>query len=398
MTLPSIKLLVDGLNRPQTLLALDDAQWDLLIRQGRAADVLARLAAHCEAADVLGQLPQRPRRHLVSAAILTDRQHRELRLEVRHIQEALARAKVPLVLLKGAAYVMAGLEASKGRMMTDVDILVPRSALPEVESALMMRGWVTAAKTPYDQRYYRTWMHELPPMQHFHRGTSIDVHHAIVPLTARARPNSDQLLAAAITLPSISTGASRALAGTVAVQCLAPADMLLHSAAHLFHEGELEQGFRGLIDLDALWREFSRDAGFADQLVARAVDMDLARPLFYSLRYCHLMLETPVPAAVFARLAVQPGASPSTWQLALMDFLFLRALRPFHATTSDAWTSLARFALYLRGHWLRMPPWLLAIHLTRKLFVRNKPDESESDTNNPQNNGTANIRTAKREV
>ncbi len=374
MTLPSIQLLVDALNRPQTLVQLSLEQWDLLIRQGRAADVLARLAAYAQAAGVLAQLPERPRRHLESAAILTERQHRELRLEVRLIREALARAKVPLVLLKGAAYAMAGLGASQGRMMTDVDILVPRAALGEVESALMMRGWVTAAKTPYDQRYYRTWMHELPPMQHFHRGTTIDVHHAIVPLTARARPSSDKLLAAALPMPA---GAVRAAPGAVEVKRLAPADMLLHSATHLFHEGELEQGFRGLIDLDALYREFSRQPGFDDELVARAAEMDLARPLFYSLRYCLAMLETPVPASVLARLGAQPGAAPSKLKLALMDFLFLRALRPFHSSTSDAWTPLARFALYLRGHWLRMPPWLLAIHLTRKMLVRDKPDEAD---------------------
>jgi hypothetical protein len=126
--------------------------------------------------------------------------------------------------------------------------------------------------------------------------------------------------------------------------------------------------------------------------------MDLARPLFYSLRYCRAMLETPVPDAVFNTLKAQPRASPSALKVMLMDFLFLRALRPYHTTTSDAWTPLARFALYLRGHWLRMPPWLLVIHLARKLFARDKPNHGETRERGMSNDRTAVAGVFNREV
>ena len=43
-----------------------------------------------------------------------------------------------------------------------------------------------------------------------------------------------------------------------------------------------------------------------------------------------------------------------------------RALRPLHADATDTWTPAALFALYVRAHWLRMPPLLLARHLTIK--------------------------------
>ncbi len=364
MSLPSITLLVGALNRPVTLTELSPSQWDLLIRQGRQADVLGRIAAHCVACDVMASIPPQPRRHLESASNLVVRQHRELRWELRHIEDAMARSGIAVVLLKGAAYAMGGFAAARGRMMSDVDILVPQAALPEVESALMLRGWVSAAKTAYDQRYYRTWMHELPPMRHFSRGTVIDVHHAIVPLSSRSHPSTEALLARATPVQEGSR-----------IQCLAPLDMLLHSASHLFHEGELEQGFRGVVDIDSLLREFGELAGFWQGLVNRAIELELVRPLFYALRYTSLMLETPVPAEVMNQARRAPGAPAFGFFLDFMDALFLRALRPAHASTADRWTPLARGMLYLRGHWLRMPPGLLILHLLRKLAISTQSKE-----------------------
>jgi hypothetical protein len=235
-------------------------------------------------------------------------------------------------------------------MMSDIDILVPRGSLAAVESALMMKGWVSAAQSAYDQRYYRTWMHELPPMRHFKRGTIIDVHHAILPTFARLHPNSEKLLAAARTVGGIKV--------------LAPVDMVLHSATHLF--------------LDSLLSELSGQSDFWPHLVSRAIELDLVRPLFYGLRYTTRMLGTPVPATVLATLARTRGAPTSGLFMAWMDALFLRAFRPTHVTTSDSWTPAARWLLYLRGHWLRMPPRTLVVHLARKLVIRKSKDPRAS--------------------
>ncbi len=365
MSLPSLSLLVGALNRPLALVNLSPTQWDLLIRQGRQANILARIASDCDACGVLSRIPSGPRRHLQSAVNLVAQQHRDVQRELQFIEEAMARTGVPVVLLKGAAYVIGGLAAARGRMMSDIDILAPREALPEVESALMRRGWVSEAKSAYDQRYYRSWMHELPPMRHFSRQTVIDVHHAIVPLTSRSRPNTAALLAAA---QAVQAGSS--------VRCLAPVDMALHSACHLFHEGELEQGFRGLVDIDSLLREFGALASFWPGLVPRATEFQLVRPLFYALRYTSMLLETPVPADVMGQIRHAPGAPVDGPALRFMDALFLRALRPHHASTTDRWTPLARALLYLRGHWLRMPPGLLAVHLLRKSGMHLLPDKA----------------------
>ena len=361
MRLPSIELLTNALASPASLVPLRPAQWDLLIRQARGADLLARIASGYQVLGMTDQIPSQPRMHLESAAKLAHRQHREIQWEVIQIGDALAPTGVNFVLLKGAAYVTSGLHAAAGRTMSDVDILVARGDIAAVETALMMKGWMSEAKSAYDQRYYRTWMHELPPMRHFKRGTVIDVHHAILPITARLHPSSDKLMTAA---SSFEPGGQ--------MKVLAPLDMLLHSATHLFHEGELERGFRGLVDIDALLREFGVGDRFWDRLVPRALELELSRPLFYALRYAGSMLGTPIPPAVTEAIANTTGGRRSGPMLALMDALFLRALRPFHPTCEDAFTPLARGLLYLRGHWLRMPPVLLLIHLLRKAVTSDK--------------------------
>ena len=75
--------------------------------------------------------------------------------EVAFLRKALATLDVDLVLLKGAAYLIAGLPAARGRVFSDVDILVPFDRLAEVEAALMLHGWTTTHHDAYDQRYYR---------------------------------------------------------------------------------------------------------------------------------------------------------------------------------------------------------------------------------------------------
>jgi hypothetical protein len=57
-----------------------------------------------------------------------------------------------------------------------------------------------------------------------------------------------------------------------------------------------------------------------------------------------------------------------------MDGLWRRALRSPHASAADGLTPLALFALYVRAHWLRMPPIALAKHLLIKAFRRDAPE------------------------
>jgi hypothetical protein len=91
------------------------------------------------------------------------------------------------------------------------------------------------------------------------------------------------------------------------------------------------------------------------------------RPLFYALRYTSKILATPIPAQTIADANI---GRPPPGLLQLMDALFLRGLRPRHAMCNDWLTIPALGLLYVRAHWLRMPPLLLARHLLHKALVR----------------------------
>lgn len=356
-------LLIRAVQVPGRLATLSLTEWDLLIRQARRANLLARLAAGIFRARAWADVPPAPAAHLSSAAKMAERQNQAIRWEVACIAEALASAGVDLILLKGAAYVMAGLPTAEGRTFSDVDILVPKRQIEAAESALMIHGWQGGHHDAYDQRYYRQWMHEIPPMLHLRRGTTIDVHHTILPETARVKVNTAALFEAPLPVAGYSN-----------VYVLKPVDMLLHSATHLFHEGELDNGLRDLFDLDSLMRHFGDDASFWEALLPRAQALGLQRPLYYAIASVRQLLDTPVPASVIEAL---PGMAPGPLVRRLMHFCYTRALRPNHASCHVPGTWLARKALYIRSHWLRMPFFLLVRHLSHKALVRAPKDERE---------------------
>jgi hypothetical protein len=337
------------------------ADWDVLIRQAREADLLAHLCASIQRHGLFAQIPPQANEHLQWSRVIAERHIEAVQWEVELIRKALADIDVPVVLLKGAAYVIGKLPPAQGRIFSDVDIIVPKNKLDMVEANLMLHGWATTHHDAYDQRYYRTWMHELPPMRHIKRLTVIDVHHAILPATARVHPDSEKLLAAAISIDGYDD-----------VMVLAPADMVLHSATHLFHNEQLDHGLRDLVDLDCLLRHFSDLPSFWPTLVKRAQELELTRSLFYALRYAMQILHTPVPSSAIQ--AAQIG-SPNRLLVALMDQLFAQALLPDHPSCSNWFATIARKVLYVRATWLRMPPFLLTRHLFHKAFISPKSDE-----------------------
>jgi hypothetical protein len=332
-------------------------RWDEVVPQARVADLLARVGAGIHDVGLQDRVPDGPARHLQGALALARRQQTELGYEVQAIADALASVGMDVVLLKGAAYAMLSLPVARGRLVSDVDILVPRERLADAESALMRAGWVHTNRDEYDQRYYRQWMHELPPMRHVHRGSVLDVHHAIAPPTSRWHPDTGTLLANA-----------RAVAGDPCVRALADVDLVLHSSVHLCLEGELDRGLRGLMDIVLLIQQASaEDEGFATRLLARANHLGLDGPLRWALRYAALLLRFDAPAPL---RRAWPDTDPARggWLQRCSDAVFLRGLSPPHASCSDAWTPAARLLLYLRGHWLRMPLAMLLPHLARKAW------------------------------
>ena len=352
---PPSALVAQALRAPQQI-PQRASSWEALIGRAREAGLLATLACRVDTSAGLDGVPAAPRAHLVAALHQCRAQHAAVRRETAEIARALAPLRSPVVLLKGTAYLMADLPPADGRLFSDIDILVPRSRLPDVEAALMLAGFATTHLHPYDQRYYRRWMHELPPMQHVKRLTILDVHHTIVPETSDVALDASALFRGATPLvdaPPFSV--------------LSPSDMVIHSATHLFQNEEFTHGLRDLVDIDRLLTHFGTpNPSFWRTLVARAGELDLERPLYYALRFTSRLLGTRIPEKIASE--VKRLAPPRPIGLA-MDQLLGAALQP---TAEDGGTRWARRALYLRGHWLKMPTPLLAYHLTWKALRRDE--------------------------
>jgi hypothetical protein len=325
----SARILANALRDPTTTATLDAEGWTALLALARAEQLIGTLAHRLEGLD----LPQAAARVLEDARASAAQGRAAALWEAEMARRALAGADMPVVLLKGTAYVAAGLAAGVGRSIGDLDILVPRDRIEEAEALLLAAGWEWVKPDPYDDLYYRRWMHELPPLIHRERDRMIDVHHTVLPLTARITPDAEALIAG-----------SELLANGLRV--LAPADRIVHAAAHLFADGDLAGGMRNLWDIHCLIEE-----GGIDGLAARAAHHGLTAAVRRAARQAHRLYETAIPKGWHGWDAVDP--------------LFQR-----HILARDGWgrptARLTRLAFYLRGHAMRMPPAMLARHLWTK--------------------------------
>lgn len=339
--------------RPEQVRSLELADWDLLLREVRALRLEARLAVRLRDAGVQADCPAPAWTECSAQGFHPAFIQAQSRLEVRKVLKALADVDTPVLLLKGGGYLFAGLAAARGRLFSDLDVLVPADRLAAVEAALRAAGWQALKQDAYDQTYYRRWMHELPPLYHPERGLVIDVHHAILPRTHRLAVDPAPLWADSLAL------------ARAPLRVLAPADMVLHSAAHLFADGEIADGLNNLLDVDLLLRDFGAAEGFWQHLTDRAARLGLGRPLYYALHTCQALCATPVPADVMIRARAFAPPAPMAW---LMHRLIRTVLTPHYPYRRRP--AVSAWLLYLRSHWLRMPPGLLAAHLGRKLLMR----------------------------
>lgn len=329
----SARVLVDLLREPSNALRLDARAWNGVISAARAERLLGTLAVRLQ--DIA--MPERVRAVLADARCDAEREQRVALWEANRAAEALVLLGIEPILLKGAAYAAGRLEAARGRMIGDLDILVSREQIDGVEAALLAAGWEWVKPDPYDDAYYRQWMHELPPLIHRERDRMIDVHHTILPLTARPKPD-----AAAMIAESVSVGGG--------LRMLCAEDRVCHAVAHLFADGDLSGGLRNLWDIRCLLGEVEDQAAL-DQRAAR-----------HGLS----------PHLVRARRLADHVYGAGEDSLTLLDRLFLRRMQSRDGWGRDS-AKLLGFAFYIRSHLLRMPPLLLARHLWTKWRKGHRP-------------------------
>ena len=326
------RLLVRALREPGSVAGLDPADWTALISTARAESLMGSLAYRLRNLPV----PEAVERMLEGARRDAEQARTQALWEAEMARRGLARLDVPVILLKGTAYVAADLPAGVGRSIGDLDIMVPRESLDVVQEALLAAGWEWVKENAYDDLYYRRWMHELPPLIHKERDRMIDVHHTILPLTARPTPDAASMIEDSVLLEN-------------GLRVLSPPDMVLHAVAHLFADGDLAGGLRNLWDIDRMLRHFAPEQSFWNRLEERARRHQLVAETARALRLAAKLYAAPVDPRLSGRAAASDG-------------LFERRLLARNGWGRATGGAL-RFAFYARSHWLRMPPLMLARHL-----------------------------------
>jgi len=326
-------------------------EWSLMLAEARHAGMLARIAHWMPGSSMAGGVPPRHRDGLAAAMVHSAAFRRDVQRELRSISSTLVRVETPVLLLKGASYVALGLPVADGRVFSDIDLLVADKQIRFVESELMLGGWITGQIDAYDDRYYRQWSHEIPPMTHTQRGTTIDLHHSLVMPTCRIAVDSARMVNDAVPI-----------AGSERFWRLRDEDILLHAAAHLLLNGEFDRGLRDLCDIDLLFRHFSAVSGeFPKRLVARSAEVGLETILRQALYLARSFFSTPVDDGLLKR---QPTAFVK---------LVEKAVSSRHPDTRIRGQTLADWLLMVRELSLRLPLNLLLIHLVHKMWVGFQP-------------------------
>ncbi|MBN8845095.1 MAG: nucleotidyltransferase family protein [Sphingomonadales bacterium] len=331
----AVRTLVDLLAGRRAAATLAPREWDGVIGVARAEAMLATLAC-CVGED---DLPPSVAALFADQRAAAEVARGQALWEAEMARRALGSEGIEFVLLKGTAYAVAGLSCSDGRQIGDLDILVLALDIGRVENELLEAGWEWVKPDAYDDHYYREHMHELPPLIHKARDRMIDVHHTILPRTHRITPDALALVSDAVPTP-----------GGFAVLC--PTDMACHCAAHMIADGDLQGGLRNLWDFHCLTRDFvAADPGFWGKLDARADLHGLRAPVRRAARLARDLYGSILPSG-------WDGHDPG-------DIWYRRRL-----LARDDWGRATNFplqqAFYIRSHWLRMPPMLLAQHLWTK--------------------------------
>ena len=337
------------------MLELSEAQWNELFREAKISNLGGRLAADADAFGIVDQLPLKVQDLFKSFRYRSVSSMRMIKWEMNRVRRALRSGDEKVILLKGGAYIDRTLKCTRGRVSVDLDILVAKNRLDWAEEQFLAAGWQHHLENDYDQMFYREYSHELPPMVHPDRQISIDVHHSILPVTSRVYPDMTKLI-------------DEAVKASDGYYTFSDVDMFLHSVVHLWQDGEVRSSLRNLLEQHDMLEEFGINPEFWMKLVPRAEELGFTRALYYALRYTRMIMGSKIPDTVIAAIDCY---GPNSISKMLMDWMVPGVISPTKGAKGlRRWLSMN--GLYIRSHWLRMPPMLLCKHLSIKFMRRLK--------------------------
>ncbi|MBE1287803.1 MAG: hypothetical protein GJ671_08825 [Alteromonadaceae bacterium] len=333
---------------PHTALEYNETQWSGIVQLLRHEKLLARYGYRMADHHLLEQLPLPVQHHFNNAMDVTARHIHQVHHTVKHIHRLLGES-YPMIVLKGAAYTLLGDVVSRGRIYSDIDIWVQQADIAGAEQQLKLTGWFRDEMDDYDERYYREWAHEIPPMYHGASGAVLDMHHNIVP------PVSGRAVDVSFFTQHTEVTAS-------GVRVLSLPARTLHSTIHLLFNEECEYALRDLTDLVLMFEQFSLDDWYG--YLALAEQTGFAREGVMAITLCQNMLNLSVPDAIVKQaLPIQKEVSTR-----VLVALYQRIMASSHPLVASRLSKVCETFIWLRGHYLKMPWTLLLYHIMMKAY------------------------------
>jgi hypothetical protein len=335
---------------PATASAFTAKQWQVLVLILRNQQLLACYSSRFKQAGVFELIPTQTQRHFLNADVLAENHKKQVLFEAFELQRELAGKYQYLIFLKGAGYSLSGAQVGDTRIYNDIDILTDKGSIDAIEKRLCLLGWLSEELTEHDEKYYRKWAHEIPPLRHGKRGTIVDIHHNIVPIISGRHLDADKFASNSVTTKD-------------GYQILSFAAMTLHSLIHLFFNEDVKKGYRDLIDIHNLMTHHSEN-DYWRTILSLAKETGFQMELFLACRYASKILQTVIPEFVQDELS-----QLCPWYIVLLDFMYEKALKPNHPVCQPRFFKVAEFMILIKGHFQKMPLHILIYHLLTKAGI-----------------------------
>ncbi|BFT31005.1 nucleotidyltransferase family protein [Alteromonas sp. D210916BOD_24] len=344
----SQQFIVDAFITPSLLKALNVKEWNSLVFVLRKEKMLARFYERIKQVASVEMIPADARRHFSNAALMSEKQNKMAVIEAKGLQTSLSTTADYLVFLKGAGYAIADHVASKGRLYSDIDLVVPKKDLRDVESTLTIFGWIGKELDDYDERYYREWSHEIPPLYHHRRGTVLDVHHNFIPPVSGVKFDIEKF---------IHNYSHKVGELTILTE---PA-MFYHSAIHLLLNEDNSSAFRDITDLYLIAHE--EPATIFENVMAIAKEFGFEKVCLTAFSILSRRFDITLP--VDAQRQISQGLRG----VAHIEAKLLEAVTmPKHSDLIEGNLPVYQFLAEVRAHWLKMPIGVLCSHIAVKVY------------------------------
>lgn len=325
------------------------AHWTRFIQEARQNALLGTCYFIAQQQNVWELLPPQVQAHLISGYHYAEKQKITLLHEMLELEKVFADSDIRALMVKGTAYRLAGYQFAKGRVFSDIDLLIPQHQFTHALRLLNDAGYLELALSAYDRRYYLRWSHQNPPLTHYIRGANIDLHHHIFPVASHEDILVEPMIKTALPLTDSAFAVP------------SPAYLFMHAAVHLFYQDETHKLVKDLCDLYLMYVEVSQREPI-QLLIDAAQQSNAQAAVLYALQTLHRIFGIRLPEEV-TQLAPY-ASSYRQWQ---MQFLLTHLLNQH-----SVWHKPAHAMWFVRGHLLKMGPLTLLYHSVAKTLEQLK--------------------------